>query len=87
MDENNFIFYVLHKSQGESGIRNFFYRIPGNDFQTLHQHPVLVWTDLQCLFRCTGPPEVPVFNPLVQKEESVPFPDQAFYTIRAFATK
>ena len=38
MDENDFIFYVLHKSQGKSRIRNFFYWASGNDFQTLHQH-------------------------------------------------
>lgn len=53
-----------------------------------------VWINVKCdpqwrdFWRSTfTSPEVPVFNPLVQKEESVPFPDQAFYTIRAFATK
>ena len=73
MDENDFIFCVLHKSQGESRIRNFFYGISGNNFQPLHQHLILVCADLQCFLLCAGPSEVPVFNPLVQKEKSVPF--------------
>ena len=38
MDENDFIFCVLHKSQGKSRIRNLFYWMSGNHFQTLHQH-------------------------------------------------
>lgn len=87
MDENDFIFYVLHKSQGKSRIWNFFYWASGNDFQTLHQHLILVCGDLQRFLFCTGPSEVPVFNPLVQKEKSVSFPDKAFYAIRASATK
>ena len=87
MDENDFIFYVLHKSQGKSRIRNFFYWVSGNDFQTLHQHLILVSGNLQRFLFCTGLSEVPVFNPLVQKEKSVSFPDKSFYTIRAFATK
>ena len=78
MDENDFIFCVLHKSQGESRIRNFFYGISGNNFQPLHQHLILVCADLQCFLLCARPSEVPVFNPLVQKEKSVPFPDQLF---------
>ena len=36
MDESNFIFYVLHKSQGEFWTGDFFYGMSGNDFQTLH---------------------------------------------------
>ena len=72
MDENDFIFCVLHKSQGESRIRNFFYGISGNNFQPLHQHLILVCADLQCFLLCAGPSEVPVFNPLVQKEKSDP---------------
>ena len=32
MDENDFIFYVLHKSQGKSRIRNFFYWASGKKF-------------------------------------------------------
>ena len=71
MDENDFIFYVLHKSQGEFRIRNFFYGMSGNDFQTLHQHLILVCANLQRFFLCTGPSEVTVINPLVQKEKSV----------------
>lgn len=62
MDENDFIFYVLHKSQGKSRIRNFFYWASGNDFQTLHQHLILVCGDFQRFLFCTGPSEVPVFN-------------------------
>lgn len=81
MDENDFIFYVLHKSQGKSRIRNFFYWASGNDFQTLHQHLILVCGDLQRFLFCTGPSEVPVFNPLVQKEKSVSFLDKSFYAI------
>ena len=82
MDENDFIFYVLHKSQGKFRIRNFFYWVSGNDFQTLHQYLILVCGDLQRFLSCTGPSEVPVFNPLVQKEKSVSFPDKSFYVIR-----
>ena len=66
-NENDFIFYVLHKSQGKFRIRNFFYWVFGNDFQTLHQHLILVCGNLQRFLFCTGPSEVPVFNPLVQK--------------------
>ena len=87
MDENDFIFCVLHKSQGEFRIRNFFYWMSGNDFQTLHQHSILVCADLQRFLLCARPSEVPVFNPLVQKEKSVSFPDKSFYAICAFATK
>ena len=54
MDENDFIFYVLHKSQGKSRIRNFFYWASGNDFQTLHQHLILVCGDFQRFLFCTG---------------------------------
>ena len=61
------------QSQGESRIRNFFYGISGNNFQPLHQHLILVCADLQCFLLCARPSEVPVFNPLVQKEISVPF--------------
>ena len=70
MDENDFIFCVLHKSQGEFRIRNFFYWMSGNDFQTLHQHSILVCADLQRFLLCARPSEVPVFNPLVQKQLS-----------------
>ncbi len=71
MDENDFIFCVLHKSQGKFRIRNLFYWVSDNHFQTLHQHLILVYGDLPCFLFCTGPSEVPVFNPLVQKEKSV----------------
>lgn len=70
MDENDFIFCVLHKSQGEFRIRNFFYWMSGNDFQTLHQHSILVCADLQRFLLCARPSEVPVFNPLVQQHLS-----------------
>ena len=82
MDENDFIFCVLHKSQEKFRIRNFFYWVSGNDFQTLHQHLIPVCGNLQRFLFCTGPSEVPVFNPLVQKEKSVSFPDKSFYAIR-----
>lgn len=55
MDENDFIFYVLHKSQGKFRIRNFFYWASGNDFQTLHQHLILVCGNLHKI-------DVPVFR-------------------------
>lgn len=87
MDEKDFIFYILHKLKDEFRIRDFFYGMPGNDFQTLHQHPVLICADLQCFFLGAGPPEAPVFNPFVEKEKSVPFPDKSFYAVCAFATK
>ena len=54
MDENDFIFCVLHKSQGKFRIRNLFYWVSDNHFQTLHQHLILVYGDLPCFLFCTG---------------------------------
>ena len=79
MDENDFIFCVLHKSQGEFRIRNFFYWMSGNDFQTLHQHSILVCADLQRFLLCTRPSEVPIFNPLIQ-QHLFEFLDKYCYT-------
>ena len=59
----------------------------GNHFQSPHQHLVLVHADLQCFFLCAWPLKVPVFNPFVQKEKSIAFPDQTLYTIGPLATK
>ena len=87
MDENDFIFCVLHKSQGESRIGNFFYGMSGNNFQPLHQHLILVCGDLQRFIFCAGPSKVPIFNPLVQKEKSIAFPKQSFDPVCTPAAK
>ena len=51
----------------------------GNDFQTLHQHSILVCADLQRFLLCTRPSEVPIFNPLIQ-QHLFEFLDKYCYT-------
>ena len=87
MDENDFIFCVLHNPHGECKIRDFFYGMSGNDSQTLNQHLILVCTNLQRFFLCTGSAEVSIFNPLVQNQKFITFPDKSLYTIRTLAAK
>ena len=48
-------------------------RVSGNDFQSLHQHLVLVFRDFHCLICRTRPAESPAVQPFVQEQESITF--------------
>lgn len=87
MNENDFIFYALHKSHGEHRIINFFNGMSGNNFQALHQHLILVCGNLQCFFFCARPSEAAIFNLLVQKEESITFSKESLYPVRTLPAK
>ena len=87
MNKNDFIFAFLHKLHGKRRIRNFLNRTSDNDFQALYQHLILVCGNLQCFVFCARPSKVTVFNPLVQKEKSIAFPEESFYPVSTLATK
>ena len=50
----------------------------GVDGKALHQPVELFWRKLPEILRIPGPGEMPAFNALVQKQEAVALPEQAF---------
>lgn len=55
--------------------------------QSQHQHLVLFTADLLCLLRRPRPGEGSLFQPLVQKQESCPFPEKALDPVTPFAAE
>lgn len=58
-------------------------RVSGNDFQSLHQHLVLVFRNFHCLICRTRPAESPTVQPLVHEQEAITFPEQGLDPVTA----
>ena len=56
-------------------------------FQSLHEPAVLLWSQYLHLIFCARPLEAACFQPLIQKQKSVPLPVQRLDTIPASAAK
>lgn len=61
--------------------------MPGNDFQSLHQHPVLIIRDGHGFIGCPGPTERTVIQPFIHQEEPVTFPQQCLDPVIPSSTK
>lgn len=73
-----FIFSILHNSHEVRRLRDLCDRMPGNDLQPLHQHPVLIIRDSHSLIRCPWPAERTVIQSFIQEKEPVTFPQKRF---------